>query len=188
VNDLPGCFAYRIILQISITFVTKMAVFWDIAPCNLIDATSQKTAIFILVVSYKSVMSLYCYMLTIITLIIISSEVHYYWESPLQKIYIENDFDLQQIITKCVHCKIERNCHFPTVGQNCMTYRHALLGTSNTSQVSLHKNNFNFPILQQFLPGARKWQLVKTSGKYMSHLLQQPVTFLVFMVFVGFLR
>jgi hypothetical protein len=37
--------------------------------------------------------------------------------------------------------KLERNNHFPARGRNCMTHRQALQNFSDTSQVSLHKNN-----------------------------------------------
>jgi hypothetical protein len=37
--------------------------------------------------------------------------------------------------------KVERNCHFPASGWNCMTHRQALQGFPDTSEVSLHKNN-----------------------------------------------
>jgi hypothetical protein len=37
--------------------------------------------------------------------------------------------------------QVERNCHFPAPGWNCMTHRQALQGFPDTSQVSLHKNN-----------------------------------------------
>jgi hypothetical protein len=35
--------------------------------------------------------------------------------------------------------KVERNCHFPAPGWNCMTHRQALQGFSDTSQVSPQK-------------------------------------------------
>jgi hypothetical protein len=37
--------------------------------------------------------------------------------------------------------KVERNCHFPAPGWNCMTRREALQGFLDTSQVSLRENN-----------------------------------------------
>jgi hypothetical protein len=44
--------------------------------------------------------------------------------------------------------KAEINCHFPAPGWNCLTHRQALQGFSDTSQVSLHKNNkINLPFL-----------------------------------------
>jgi hypothetical protein len=52
--------------------------------------------------------------------------------------------------------KVERNCHFPAPGWNCMTHRQALQCFPYTSQVSLHRNKINLSILQQFLPGAVK--------------------------------
>jgi hypothetical protein len=35
--------------------------------------------------------------------------------------------------------KVERNCHFPAAGWNCMTHRQAPKGFPDMSQVSLHK-------------------------------------------------
>jgi hypothetical protein len=43
---------------------------------------------------------------------------------------------------------VERDCHFPAPGCNCMIHREALLGFHDTSKVSLHKNNkINLSIL-----------------------------------------
>jgi hypothetical protein len=43
--------------------------------------------------------------------------------------------------------KVERSCHFPAPGWNCMTYRRALQGFPDTIEVSLHKNNkINLPL------------------------------------------
>jgi hypothetical protein len=57
--------------------------------------------------------------------------------------------------------KVERNCHFPAPGWNCMTHRQALQDFPDTSQVSLHKNNkinSGPSIWQQFLLEAGKRQ------------------------------
>jgi hypothetical protein len=35
--------------------------------------------------------------------------------------------------------KVERNCHFPAPGWNCMTYRQVLQGFPDIIQASLHK-------------------------------------------------
>jgi hypothetical protein len=37
--------------------------------------------------------------------------------------------------------KVERNCHLPASGWNCMTLHQALQGFPDTSQVSVRKNN-----------------------------------------------
>jgi hypothetical protein len=37
--------------------------------------------------------------------------------------------------------KVERNCHFPVPGRNCITHRQALQGFPDTSHEPLHKNN-----------------------------------------------
>jgi hypothetical protein len=39
--------------------------------------------------------------------------------------------------------KVERNCHFPAPGWNCMTHREALQGFADTSQVSLRTKQSN---------------------------------------------
>jgi hypothetical protein len=38
--------------------------------------------------------------------------------------------------------KVERNCHFPVPGWNCMTNRQAQQSIPSTRQVSLHENKF----------------------------------------------
>jgi hypothetical protein len=60
--------------------------------------------------------------------------------------------------------EVERNCHFPASGWNCMTHRQALQGFANdASQALLHTHN---KINLLAVPaGAGKWQLRSISER-----------------------
>jgi hypothetical protein len=51
------------------------------------------------------------------------------------------DSDFSQTLYSALADKVQRNCHFPVPGWNCMIRRQAIQGFPDTNQVSLHKNH-----------------------------------------------